>query len=113
MIDSIEFGKITIQGQVYTTDVRILPDGRVLDGWWRKHGHRLTLQDLDVLLANKPEILVVGTGVHGRMLPEAGLEDTLKGMGIDLVIAPNDEAVRHFNRLVAERRPAGCFHLTC
>lgn len=113
MIDAFEFGKITIQGQVYTTDVRILPDGRILDGWWRKHGHRLTLQDLDVVLSAKPEILVVGTGVHGRMLPEAGLEDTIRGMGIDLVIAVNDQAVRDFNRLVASRATAGGFHLTC
>ena len=113
MIDSIEFGKITIKGHAYTTDVRILTDGRVLDGWWRKHGHRLTLHDLEDLLADQPEVIVVGTGVYGRMLPESGLEDTIRGMGIELFIAPNDEAVRHFNLQLASRQAAGCFHLTC
>jgi hypothetical protein len=113
MIESIEFGKITIQGQTYTTDVRIMPDGRILDQWWRKHGHRLTLEDLDVLLAAKPQALVVGAGVYGRMLPEAGLEETIQAMGIDLFIAPNDQAMREFNRTVASRAAAGCFHLTC
>ena len=113
MIDSIAFGKITIKGQAYTTDVRIFSDGRVLDGWWRKHGHRLTLQDLAELLADQPEVLVVGTGVYGRMLPESGLEETIRGMGIELFIAPNDQAMEHFNRQSVPRRAAGCFHLTC
>jgi hypothetical protein len=113
MIEDHDFGSITIQGQTYTTDVQVFPDGRVADGWWRKHGHRLTLRDLDALLASKPEVIVVGTGVHGRMLPEAGLEASLRSMGFELFIAPNAEAVRHFNRLAGEHPTAGCFHLTC
>ncbi len=113
MIDSNEFGVITIQGRSYTTDVQIFPDGQVKDGWWRKHGHRLTLQDLDALLASRPEVLVVGTGVHGRMLPEHGLEATLHDMGIEFILAPNDQAVQHFNRLFTARTTAGGFHLTC
>ena len=113
MIDSNAFGQITIQGKHYTTDVQIFPDGKVRDGWWRKHGHRLALQDLEALLACKPAVLVVGTGVYGRVLPEKGLEDTLKQMGIDFIFAPNDQAVEHFNRLFSECPTAGGFHLTC
>ena len=113
MIDAFEFGTITIQGQTYTTDVLIYPDGRVADGWWRKHGHRLSMRDLDTLLANEPEIIVVGAGIHGRMLPETGLQETIMDLGVELIIAPNDQAVPHFNRLVASRRTAGGFHLTC
>ncbi len=113
MIDAFEFGAITIQGQTYTTDVLIFPDGRVADGWWRKHGHRLSMRDLATLLTIEPEIIVVGAGIHGRMLPETGLRETIQERGIELFIAPNDQAVPHFNRLVASRRIAGGFHLTC
>jgi hypothetical protein len=113
MIDEIQFGKITIKGNTYTTDVQIFPDGRVADGWWRKHGHHLTLADLDVLLASKPDVLVVGTGVYGRVLPEDGLEETLQNMGIDVILAPNDQARAYFNRLFGDRPTAGGFHLTC
>ena len=113
MIDTSQFGKITIRGKSYTTDVQIFPDGRVADGWWRKHGHRLTLPDLEALLASEPEVLVVGTGVYGRMLPEDGLQKTLKKMGINLILAPNDQAIQHFTRLFSERPTAGGFHLTC
>lgn len=113
MIDGHAFGSITIQGQTYSTDVQIFPDGRVADGWWRKHGHRLTLRDMDALLASKPKVIVVGTGVHGRMLPEPGLEAAIRIMGIDLVLAPNAQAVRHFNRLAGKHPTAACFHLTC
>ena len=113
MIDTFEFGTITIRGQTYTTDVLIFPDGRVADGWWRKHGHRLSKRDLDTLLTNQPEVIVVGAGIHGRMLPETGLQEAIRDLGIELIIAPNDQAVPHFNRLVASRRIAGGFHLTC
>ncbi len=113
MIDAFEFGTITIQGQTYTTDVMIFPDGRVADGWWRKHGHRLSMRDLETLLANDPEVIVVGAGIHGRMLPETGLQETIRDLGVELIIGPNDQAVPHFNRLVALRRTAGGFHLTC
>ena len=113
MIDAFEFGTITILGQTYTTDVLIFADGRVADGWWRKHGHRLSMRDLDTLLNNKPEAIVVGAGIHGRMLPETGLQESLRDLGIELIIAPNDQAVAHFNRLVKAHRTAGGFHLTC
>ena len=88
-------------------------DGRVADGWWRKHGHRLSMRDLGTLLADEPEIIVVGAGIHGRMLPETGLPETIQDLGIELIIAPNDQAVKDFNRLLASRRTAGGFHLTC
>ena len=113
MIDAFEFGTITIQGKTYTTDVLIFPDGRVADGWWRKHGHRLSMRDLAPLLTNEPEVIVVGAGIHGRMLPDSGLQESIRELGIELIIAPNNQAVAHFNRLMASRRAAGGFHLTC
>lgn len=64
LIDSYEFGRIAVDGKNYTSDVIIFPD-KVLDGWWRKNGHSLHLQDLKKVLEAepKPEVLVVGTGV--------------------------------------------------
>jgi len=113
MIEKNEFGSIQIDGKIYTTDILVYPDGRVSDHWWRRHGHRLAVEDLDALIAATPEIIIIGTGVYGRMLPEPGLEQKMTDQGIELVLAPTDEAVSHFNRLQSSRRTGAGFHLTC
>ena len=43
-IDSCRFGGITIDGEVYTRDVIIRPEG-VTANWWRKDGHGLCPED--------------------------------------------------------------------
>lgn len=113
MIEKNEFGSIQIDGKIYTTDILIYPDGRVTASWWRRHGHRLALEDMEALLASDPAVIVIGTGVYGRMLPEPGLEKNLTDRGIELVLAPTDEAVSHFNRLRSSRKIGAGFHLTC
>ena len=97
----------------YTTDIIIYPDGRIADNWWRRHGHRLMLEDIEPLLAAKPDIIVIGTGVYGRMLPAPGLEQTLRKQGVELVMMPTGEAVSCYNNLHSARRAAAGFHLTC
>ena len=113
MIDSSSFGRIVIDGRTYRSDVLIFPDGRVKDGWWRKRGHRLDPEDIRVLVEADPEIIVAGAGTSGMMRPAPDLETYLSEKGIQLLIAPNEEATRLFNDNVGRRRTAGCFHLTC
>jgi len=113
MIENSSFGSILVGGEKYTTDILIYPDGRVADNWWRQQGHRLTLADLAPLLAAQPEIIVIGTGVYGRLVPEPGLASTLNARGIDLVLEPTAAATARFNALHASHRTAAGFHLTC
>ena len=58
LINSYQFGLIVINRRRYTRDVIIFPD-RVLDGWWRKEGHRLYVEDLKEVLNTglQPELL--------------------------------------------------------
>ncbi len=67
MIEKCNFGKIVVEGRTYDSDLWIFPDRRVQDSWWRKDGHRLRREDISALIATRPEILVVGTGIYGRM----------------------------------------------
>lgn len=113
MIEKNEFGSIQIDGKSYTTDILIYPDGQISDRWWRRHGHQLALEDIEALIAAEPEIIVIGTGVYGRMLPEPGLEQVMADRGIELVLAPTSDAVSFFNRLPSSRRKGAGFHLTC
>lgn len=113
MITQVEFGRITIAGERYESDIIIFPDGRVTAGWRRKSGHRLTFADLRPLVEAAPALIVAGTGVYGRMAPEPTLAARLAGLGITFRASANREAAADFNRHWPTGRVGGCFHLTC
>lgn len=113
MIDSYDFGHIVIDGKRYTTDVIIFPE-RVMDGWWRKEGHRLHLEDLRSSVQEKPEVLVVGTGYSGLMKVPSEVREYLESRGIELIVQNTKEACITFNRLIQSRRKiVAALHLTC
>ena len=112
-IDSYSFGSLVINGKTYTDDLIILPDGKILKPWWRTQGHQLTMNDLRELIDSSPEIIVVGTGVSGRVIPDKSLEPDLAKLSIELIAVPNEEAIKVFNQLAPEKRIGGGFHLTC
>ena len=114
MIESSAFGRMTIDGRTYTSDLFIFADGRVQDGWWRRRGHTLGIDDVMALVDGSPELIVAGTGTSGRMRPEADLLPFLREQGIEFIAEPTPRAVDIYNH----RRTAGltvgaCFHLTC
>ena len=79
-IDHYNFGQIGIDDHSYDADVSVFPD-HVQERWWRREGHRLARQDLETVLADVPQILVIGTGYYGRMkVPEETI-DSLRAAG--------------------------------
>ena len=112
-IDRYDFGHIDIDGHGHDADVIVFPD-HVQERWWRREGHRLAPEDLTSVLAEKPEVLIVGTGYYGRMrVPEESL-DALRNAGVAVRIEKTGEAVAEFNRLQREyARIAAALHLTC
>lgn len=111
-IDHYSFGSITIDGKRYTSDVIIYPD-RVDDSWWRKEGHYLQKSDLADIVAAKPELLIVGTGMHGIMqVPESAIS-LLTAHGIQVIIKKTGEAVEVFNDRPRDKIAVAAFHLTC
>lgn len=111
-IDAYNFGQIVIDGRTYRQDVLILPD-RVKDDWWRQQSHLLQLRDVEEALAANPEVLVVGTGMPGRMRVDKALAEHLAQLKIELVVLPSQEACTRYNQLSQTRKVAAAFHLTC
>ena len=112
-IDRYKFGEIVIDGQAYDRDLLILAD-RVAGGWWRDKGHELALADLDEVLADPPEVLVVGTGRYGRLsvLPET--QQALAAQGVEIVAQPTKAACQTYNEMAgAGQRVVAALHLTC
>ena len=112
MIDSYRFGEIVIDGQRYTSDVIIYPD-RVDASWWRKEGHRLSIEDVGDVIQAQPEMLIVGTGDAGVMSVPAETREYVEGRGITLIAERTGEACQTFNRLSGSARVIAALHLTC
>jgi hypothetical protein len=111
-IEYYSFGKITIEGKTYTSDVIIYPE-KVNASWWRKEGHNLQVVDLtDVINAN-PQILVIGTGATGLMRVPKETISHLQSKGIEVHVARTGEAVEIFNKLQKDKIVIAAFHLTC
>jgi len=112
LIESYGFGRITIEGKQYTTDVIIFPN-HVRDGWWRKEGHRLSIEDLKDALEAKPEVLIVGTGYYGFMKVPKEVKEYLTSKKIDLIVEGTKEAWKTYNRIALTKSVVAAFHLTC
>jgi len=110
-IDSYSFGHITVDGVQYTSDLILLPD-RVAPDWWRKEGHLLCPEDLEVVVEAKPEVLIVGIGANGIMRVPESTATYLAEQGIELVVEKSKRACETFNALPRERRAAAALHLT-
>lgn len=113
MIDSYQFGSMTIEGKKYQNDLKII-DGQVVSNWWRKEGHSVEEADVDDILSAKPDTFVVGMGDPGRMQVTGSLRSALADAGISLIEEPTASALQTFNRLKKQGKDvAAAFHLTC
>jgi len=112
VIDSYQFGQISVGGKQYTSDVIVSPD-RVEDNWFRRSGHQLCLEDIAGVMAENPQVLIVGTGASGlvEVLPE--VQQAADARGIELIVETTDKACRTYNRLCRSQRAVAVLHLTC
>ncbi len=112
-IEHYEFGEIVVDGNKYRRDLIIFPD-KVIENWWRKEGHRLSIEDLQVILEYKPEILIIGTGYYGYMKVPREVEQFLIKNNISVHILETKKACNLFNELLKQgKRVAAALHLTC
>ena len=71
------------------------------------------MDDLRELIDSSPEVIAVGTGMSGGVIPDKNLKPDLAKLTIEFIAVPNGEAVKVFNKLAKEKRIGGGFHLTC
>jgi hypothetical protein len=111
-LEHYSFGRLTIDGKTYTSDVIIYP-GRVDSSWWRKKGHYLQVVDLVDVINAKPEVLIIGTGYSGVMVVPKETVSHLESKGIEVHVARSEKAVEMFNKLQKEKLVIAALHLTC
>ncbi len=119
MIEKFDFGRIKIGDTFYEFDVEVRSDGKVLN-WVREKGHVFLPEDIKRALSEKPEIIILGTGVYGKARVPQKTRKKIQEHGARLVIDKTKEAVRSFNMILKKNKEAGLeekliglFHLTC
>jgi hypothetical protein len=113
LIESYEFGRIVIDGVVYTSDV-IVTGEKVATGWWRKQGHLLHIADIDRALEEfAPQVVIIGTGYDGMMRVPEETRQYFRKKGVELVAEKTERACELFNSLAGSKRTLAALHLTC
>ena len=113
LIESYDFGRITINGIVYTKDV-IITGEKTMAGWMRKEGHLLQVADISQAVEESaPEVAIVGTGYDGMMSVPEETKLYFQTKGIELFVKKTSEACDLFNVLSKTKRALAALHLTC
>ena len=111
-IDDYRFGKIIINGQLYNKDLIIFPD-RILPNWWREHGQSLTMADINEVITVKPKVLIIGTGMYGRIKIQDKIHQNLQSLDIEVIAVRTRKACQIYNQKQAETDVVAALHLTC
>lgn len=111
IIDSVEWGKIVIDGQEYKQ--ALIVDGKVFERDSEKlhqlfgTSHKIGDWEIEQLLSGKPEIIIVGNGFDGVLEVNAKL-------GKEVKILKTPQAVEEYNRLSEEGKKVNALiHTTC
>lgn len=111
-IQAYRFGRIVIDDAVYNRDVIIFPD-RVRSNWRRRGGHNLALEDFIEVLADDPEIIILGRGAIGRMKVADDVRELITERGIEFLNFRTEGACKTYNELRERRRVIAALHLSC
>ena len=83
----------------------ILARDRAIESWNAADISTLTLQQIEPILALKPDVVLLGSGAHQRFPSQAVLAEFLKrGIGVETM--DNAAAARTWNVLAGEHRNA-------
>lgn len=111
-IDSTEFGSITVDGKRYDHDV-IVTSQKVKETRTETR-HLIAEKEFNELIAEEPELVIIGNGQYGDMEISDIVRDVAKKSGIKIVVLPTPEAIGKFNELINEgKKVVAYMHVTC
>jgi len=116
-INSFNFGFIVVDDKQYSHDVIILPDGTVKErssGKGRLGSHSISRSEIEALTRVQPDVILVGTGVHGMARLAHDAEFYLMKPEVNLTLLPSHQIVRKYNQYIEDgERVAALIHVTC
>lgn len=112
-INSIEFGSIMINNKKYNNDIIVSYKGSIqkIETQLR---HLISKKEFDIMLADGPEIILIGTGVEGDMQISSEVQRLAEQKGIEIFDSRSSEAIKKFNQLYESgKRVVAFIHITC
>ena len=115
-VTDVSWGHIAVDSHGSFKDVKLYPGGaREWD--WRETGtdHSPGIQPSDVeeLLAHGALVVILGTGMLGRLKVRADTLEMLEARDITVHVLKTDEAVRRYNELREDYLVGALLHSTC
>jgi len=111
MIESYQPGKIVVRGKEHTSDVIVYAD-HVDHTWQRRQSDYLADYDIQDVMADPPQVLIVGTGAERVLKVSPQLKQAMRDSGVELVVAPTEEACRAYNRYSLHKKTTACLCVT-
>ena len=118
-INSTKFGSIIIDGQVYSHDIYILPNGKIekrnKEYSPRIEGHRsLGLKEMEYLLFQKPDIIFIGMGQSGVLPLQEEAQQLLNISHCEVIKDLTPNLLIQFNQVFGkDKKICAIFHITC
>lgn len=102
-------GKIVGAGK----DIRVI--GKDVSAWEEREGHKTKLSMITGVYDQDIEVLIIGTGIRGRIECSQKVQNSIKKRGIErVIIETTPKACETYNRLFHEgKRVALLAHGTC
>lgn len=114
LISSTKFGSITIGNKKYENDVFVSYKDTVKEEGGTASRHLISKKELALLLGDKPDVIVLGTGQEGCMKFSSDSSELARNRGIEIVESKTPDAIKKFNQLYASgRKVVGYMHVTC
>ena len=117
MINSTQFGSITIEGKHYDSDVLIRLDGQVkkrkkkLSKAIYGTSHVISLDEAQHIYESNSHELIIGTGQYGVLTLSEEARAYFDDKKCQLQLLPTPEAIRVWNQ--SKGKVIGVFHITC
>ena len=110
-VDYQKFGEITINGQVYYSDMTVYWNGKMS---YRSKEHVVEFGEFMKILKAGPEIVVIGKGEEGVLKISEEVLSWAKNKNVDLYFENTAKAADIFNAFANQgKKVVGIFHVTC
>lgn len=117
VIDSTQFGSITIDGSEIEHDVLIRLSGEIrkrkkkLSKAVYGSSHTISLAEAEYIFEKGTEQLILGAGQNGMVTLSEEASAYFKEKKVRVDLSPTPEAIRRWNK--AKGATVGLFHVTC
>jgi hypothetical protein len=116
-IENFKFGSITIDGNTYSSDVIIRPDGQVkkrkkkLSKAIYGTSHTISLEEARHIYKQEAPLLIIGSGKFDRVRLSEEAEAYFNSKGCEVKILSTPKAAQTWNE--TQGKAIGLFHITC